>query len=155
MVLFRALLIFGALFGTSLAAFGATSANLSVSASIVGNGHCTVTTPNTLQFGNLDAFNPANQTATVQIVVNCVGIGNKGTTYVIDYLNPSAPNNLQHTSPASPDVIPYSLNLPISGFAAKNNNTYNHTITGTILGNDYKMAPIGGYTDTVTLILTP
>ena len=85
MVLFRALLIFGALFGTSLAAFGATSANLSVSASIVGNGHCTVTTPNTLQFGNLDAFNPANQTATVQIVVNCVGIGNKGTTGALEW----------------------------------------------------------------------
>jgi spore coat protein U-like protein len=133
----------------------AQQAQLAVSASVTGKGKCTPATPPPLNFGNLDAFNPVDVQKSVVLDISCVGIGNSGTTFIVQYLNPAAPHTMKHTSPPSPETVPYTLDLPQSFFAVKNKASYTITLTGSVKGVDYKMAPIGGYTDNVTLQVVP
>ena len=135
----------------------ARSGLLAVSANVLGKGKCTLQTPPPLNFGNLDAFNPVDVSKSVTLTIDCTGIGNSGTTFVVDVINPAPPTipTLKHTAPASADTIPYTFNLPQDLFAVKNKANYTITLTGTIKGTDYQMAPIGGYTDNVILQVSP
>jgi spore coat protein U-like protein len=51
--------------------------------------------------------------------------------------------------------IPYSLTLPASGTGPTGNGYVAFTLTGTVLGADYKDAPAGTYTDSVQLTVSP
>lgn len=136
--------------------FAATKGTLAVSAFVLDKGNCSITTPNPLNFGSLNAMTPVLVTKTVDVIVNCKGIGGGNAVFVIDYVNPPTTYVLTHTTPAvTADVIPYSLNLPLTGSAPKNNSNVIVTLTGTIQALDYLNAPMGGYTHTAPIQVMP
>lgn len=51
--------------------------------------------------------------------------------------------------------IPYSLTLPANGSGPTGNGYVAFTLTGTVLGADYKDAPAGTYSDSVQLTVSP
>ncbi len=143
-----------------LAAAGNVSAamkgTLSVSAFVLDKGHCSITTPNPLNFGNLNAMTPTLVTKPVNVIVNCKGTGPGNMTFIIDYVNPPDTYVMNHSTPfPSPDFIRYSLNLPVNGTSPKNNTNTTVTLIGTIQAADYLNAPMGGYTGTAAIQVLP
>lgn len=157
MLRFSTMTTIAALLLTASPALAAVQGLLAVSANVVGKGKCTLATPPPLNFGNLDGFNPVDISKTVTLSISCTGIGNSGTTFVVEVVNPMPPGTptLKHTTPPSSAYIPYAIDLPQDFFAEKNKSNYSLTITGTVKGIDYELAPLGGYTDSITLQVTP
>jgi len=139
--------------------YAATSNLVHVSAAIVSKGNCTfINNSAALNFGTLNPLDPQDVTVdTDQLSFVCRGGGNTDITYAITlsdslYGNPTAPA-MQHQSGIH--NLPYQLSLdPAGGTIAKNDNRQ-LVVTGTVRGDDYKIAPAGAYTDTATLTIAP
>jgi len=128
----------------------AASGNLGVSAFITSWGACSVTNVQNITFADLNPLNPVDVLATGSVRVRCIGFNNNFTVGVTQV----TPAPLLLTS--GPNSIPYSLNLPTSVTAPLYIvGTRTIPITAHIAGNDYKLAPAGSYTDTVTLEISP
>jgi spore coat protein U-like protein len=127
--------------------------NLSVSAHITGVGWCVVRNTQNIAFGDLNPLAPVNVQATGSIDVRCLGFGSTFTVGVTQV----TPDPLLLTSGSN--SIPYTLDLPTSstipdgGFI--NLVDLSIPITAHIQGTDYKLAPAGSYSDTVTIQITP
>ena len=111
-----------------------------------------------LDFGLLDPVAATDVIRQTSIEFVCNGSADPATFLITkdDGLNASGPNGtrMQHsTTPAN--FIPYIVNLnPTSGTVPKS-ELQTLTVTGTILGNDYRNAIVGIYADTVTLTINP
>lgn len=124
--------------------------NLAVSAFITGVGFCLVNTTQNIAFGALNPLNPVNVQASGSIGVMCLGFGS-GFTVGVSQVTPS-PLTLK----SGPNTISYYLEAPTSA-TSPTGGIVNLTIPikADIQGLDYKFAPAGSYTDTVTLQITP
>jgi spore coat protein U-like protein len=125
--------------------------NLAVSAYITGIGWCIVNTTQNIAFGTLNPLNPVNVQASGSIGVRCLGFGS-GFTVGVTQVTPS-PLSLKSGS----NKIPYYLEVPTSATSTTGGILVDLTIPikADIQGLDYKLAPAGPYTDTVTLQITP
>lgn len=125
---------------------------LQVAATILDKGNCSFETPGPYAINFNPALNPlaaVDRTASVTFSVKCTGIGNKGSTVIIDREGAG-----QLYLEKGSDTIPYSLNLPTSK-AVTNNNPVPVTLTATIVGSSYSNVPAGDYSDTIIINVTP
>jgi spore coat protein U-like protein len=136
---------------TSMGHAAPAKGNLAVSAYITGVGWCAVNSTQNVAFGTLNPLNPVNVQATGSISVRCLGFGS-GFTVGVTQVTPSP---LILTS--GPNNIPYYLEVPTSATSSTGGLFVNLTIPikADIQGINYKFAPAGSYTDTVTLQITP
>lgn len=132
---------------------GSTATNqLQASAIILGKGKCSFVTlgPHAINFAPaLNPFSAIDRSASVTFSVSCTGIGNGTSAVIVDRVGAS-----QLYLSKGLDTIPYSLNLPTSA-SVTNNSPVTVTLTATIIGNAYKNAPAGDYSDTITINVTP
>lgn len=133
--------------------------SITVQAVILSKSICKFKTKGVaLDFGLLDPVAATDVTRQTSIEFVCNGSADPATFLITkdDGLNASGPNGtrMQHsTTPAN--FIPYAVNLnPTSGTVPKS-ELQTLTVTGTILGNDYRNAIAGTYADTVTLTINP
>jgi spore coat protein U-like protein len=124
--------------------------NIAVSAYISSWGYCTVRNVQDIAFGAINPLNPVNVQATGYIRVRCIGYNSNFTVGVTQV----TPSPLLLTS--GPHSIPYTLDLPTSGttplFIVGNLDI---PIKAHIQWADYKLAPAGSYSNTVTVQITP
>jgi hypothetical protein len=137
----------------SAPAFAAsTSHQLQVAAMILDRGHCSFVTPGPYLISfdpALDPFAPIERNASITFQVNCKGIGNKGSTIIV---NRSGAEQLYLSK--GTDLIPYNLDLP-SSRAVQNNQPVDITLMATIAENSYRNASPGDYGDTITINVLP
>jgi len=104
-----------------------------------------------LAFGNLDPTSTADATATVNIKYWCT-VGTAASILPDGGLHNSGGPRLSNGT----NFIPYALTLTgNTGTGAGKMSMLTMTATGTIANSNYVNAPVGSYTDTVVLTLTP
>lgn len=136
----------------------AATGTVAVNATILSNSNCRFRPPGAtaaLNFGALDPFNPVDVTRTVGMEVRCGGPAGNATYLIVDDdgLNESGPG--AHRMVNGGAFLPYTFSYaPASATIPRNTNSP-ITITGTVRGIDYQFAPVGTYTDTVTLTIVP
>lgn len=133
-----------AMAGTAMAA---DTANLSVTAQVVGA--CKMT-GGSLNFGNLDPTNPVAVSGNSSgVTVTCT----KGTAYTLTGNDGATPSGTQKRLANGSNYIPYSITIPASGTGT--GAPEDVTITGDIAAGAYTTSPAGTYTDTVLLSVNP
>lgn len=155
-----ALVIILALAAALVSQTPAAAQTLAVSATILSKNTCQFNNPAsaTLAFGNLNPLNPVNVTANTTFSIVCRGSAPIATFLIQDddglHETGLNANRMRHvTNPAA--YLPYSLTLsPLSANVPKNTNQ-TITVTGTVNGSDYQLAPIGSYADTVIVSIQP
>lgn len=137
----------------------AGSTTLSVSATILSKNNCKFNSNAlSLDFGTLDPVAAPDVTRQATLQFACNGKDNPATFFITDddglYETGPDGNRMQHdTLPAA--FLPYALTAsPLTGSVPKGVNQ-TLTITGTLLGNDYRTAYAGRYTDRVVLSINP
>lgn len=123
---------------------------------------CSFNSSPTLSFGNLDPGVGTDLVVTAAWSVNCKYPGPPGGTFAIAisdddglYSNGANANRMINlTCPVGTAYLPYNLEYttPVTG---RKNIDIPITFTGKILGALYQDACIGGYTDTVTITVSP
>jgi len=165
MVSLRAYIIVVFLHTTACLGFAAPAkGNLAVSAYITSEGRCSVDSTKTtnIAFGTLNPLNPVDVQASGSIVVRCQGFGRNpgpgsGNSFTVGVTQATAsPLTLKSGS----NTITYTLELPTSVTSSQVSQgwkIFNLTIpiTADIQGVNYKTAPAGNYTSTVTLQVSP
>ena len=139
---------------------GVYSHPINVSLAILSKSTCQFNNPATatLDFGTLNPLSPTDVSVSTTVSFVCRGSSSVATYSVSDDdgLHESGPGlpRMQHT--ATPTAfLPYLLTLsPSTGSAPKNVDQI-LTVTGTILGTDYRSAIAGNYSDTVTISIQP
>ncbi len=140
---------------------------VNVSTVLVSNGNCSINTDGaTLNFGTLNPLAPELEvfafTENGKLSFSCNGNGQDDITYSINVTNSiygtATTPAMQHEDGIF--NLPYeitSLN-PASGTIPKVKGQpliLQLVVTGKVLGNDYKNAPVGALTDTLTISITP
>lgn len=98
----------------------------------------------------LDPFAPVPvTTASVTFNVTCTGLAGGGKTVIV-----TRDDGSQLYLKSGEDKIAYSLSVPFSQ-NAKNKKSAPFTVTATILGDAYKNAAAGFYSDTITINVMP
>ena len=125
--------------------------SLGVSAYIVGTGYCILNSSTDIAFGNLNPLNPVPVTASGSVSVVCLGFGT-GFTVGVTQTTPS-PLTLK----SGANTIGYYLEAPTSATSTTGGLIVNLTIPikADIPALNYKYAPAGSYTDSVTLAINP
>ncbi len=143
---------------TGLAHAGGTN-SLLVSATVLSKNICKFNTASsTINFGNLNAANSTDVTASATITFRCLGSA-PVAAYAItqdDGLYETGPsaNRMRHAT-ITTEYLPYTLTFnPASGTVAKN-VPQNVTITGTVKASDYRTVAAGAYSDTVVISIVP
>lgn len=132
---------------------------ITVSAVVLSKSICKFSSASaTLSFGTLDPGNPVDVTASTTIGFRCMGSAPVATFLLTDDdgLYESAPNRnrMRHVSlPAA--YLPYGMTLSPLTAAVPKNLPQLLTVTGTVLGADYRDVPWGSYTDTVVISINP
>jgi spore coat protein U-like protein len=142
--------------GRAIAA--ADSHTLAVAATVLSRNKCRFTAPGptALSFGAIDPSVAAPATASAVLSIRCTG-SDRNVVYQLagdGGLNGAAGQpRMRHASdPAR--YLPYQLNIPQSGTAARNALS-NVTVNGNISPADFVNALAGDYADTVTLTILP
>lgn len=153
--IFLLFILFTAVAGSCLAA----SSTVNVSAVIQSKSICKFKTKSAvLDFSGLDPVAAPDVTRQTILSFVCNGSAVQATYLITDDdgLNESGPNGnrMLHNS-VSAVYLPYSLSLNPSSDTIPKGILQTLTVTGTVLGNDYRNALVGTYTDTVTLTITP
>jgi spore coat protein U-like protein len=144
--------------GTAVVAEAGT-ATLAVSATVLTKSNCLFSTRTaTLDFGALDPANPVNATANATIPFVCRGSAPIATFAVSGdggrYSSGPGNRRMRHATNLS-EFLPYTMTLsPASGTVPKN-AAQTLTVTGTVLGSDFRGALAGSYADTVVLSILP
>lgn len=131
-----------------------------VGATVLSKSNCRFRTNNaTLDFGVLDPANPLDVTATATVPFICRGSAPIATFAFSDDGGryPSGPgvHRMRHASAAIPEYLPYSFALsPATGTVPKNVDR-NLTVTGTVLGADFRAVRAGIYSDSVVISIFP
>jgi len=150
-----------ALIGVATSCF-AGSTTVAVSATILSKSNCKFNAKSaSLVFGILDPLaspSPPDVTRQTTIQFTCNGKDDPATYIISDddglHENGANGNRMQHsTIPA--EYLPYTFDVaPATGSVPKGATT-TLTISGTVLGNDYRTAYAGAYTDVVVLAINP
>lgn len=159
LVLITSLLIL-LLAAASPRAYAASSADLSVSATIPSWGVCAFRSNlYSVDFGTLDPVNPVDASSQVDVQFRCFGW--PSVTYYISHdsgLYGSGPAALRMKHQTLNAYLPYALTLSqnsgtIPTFIVSAWQTLQ--VTGTVLGSDYQSANAGQYSDAVVLTIVP
>jgi spore coat protein U-like protein len=148
-----------ALAGAAVAAQAADSATLHLSAVVLSKSQCKFNSGSmAINFGAIDPSSTATYTKSGTITFKCAGSAILASWGVSadngqHYSSGLAKRQMRHATVLT-EFLPYSLNLPQSGFAIKNVTT-TLTVTATITPADYQNAIAGSFTDTVQLTLSP
>jgi spore coat protein U-like protein len=140
------------------AAFAATT-TINVSATILSKSNCKFSTNMAnLAFGNLDPLAAPDVTRQATLTFVCNGKDDPATYLITDddgqHETGLNRNRMQHgVVPSAYLLYSFALN-PASGTVPKG-MTQTLTVTGTLFGNDYRVAIEGTYTDVVTLTINP
>ena len=131
--------------------------NLAVTATVLSKSNCRFNSAtSSLNLGNLDPANPIDVTLTATVGFVCRGSANPATFFNSDdggLYNSGGPR-MRHTT-ALTEFLPYSLTLsPVTATVPKN-VSQTLTITGKVLGSNYKNAYTGSYNDTVVISIVP
>lgn len=138
--------------------FGASS-TITVQAVILSKSICKFKTKGAVvDFGGLDPVAAPDVTRQATLTFVCNGSADPATYLITDDdgQNASGPNGkrmLHSTSPGT--FLPYSLTYEPASATVPKGEQQTLTVTGTVLGNDYRTALAGTYTDTVTLTIEP
>jgi len=154
---FRRIVVLPVLFlaGTLYAA----DQTITVSAVVLSKSICKFSTATSaLAFGTLDPGNPVDVTVSTTIGFRCMGSAPVATFLITDDdgLQETAPdrNRMRHGSlPAA--YLPYGMTLSPTTATVPKNAPQILTVTGTVLGADYRNAAWGNYTDTVVISINP
>jgi spore coat protein U-like protein len=133
---------------------------LTISAVVVSKGNCSFNNnAATLDFGTLNPLNPQDISADTgdQLSFICRGGGKDDITFSITV------SGSQHGTPVAPAMrhqgglfdLPYQLSLDPAFDNTSKNIDLPLVVTGTILGGNYILAPVGTYSDTATLSINP
>lgn len=153
-VIAKTLLTTAILLTLTVEGWGAATASLSVSATILSKSNCRFTTPTgTLAFGSIDSGGAADVSATASLTFRCNGSA-PIATYLISDDDGLNVNRMAHTTLAG-NFLPYQLSYtPISGSVPRG-DPLTLAITGTVRRSDYQSAVVGSYSDTVILSIFP
>ena len=118
------------------------------------------TTASSFSFGNLNTGNPVDVNVSATLTFKCAG-GPPGTmwTFAVNdddglYETGIDANRMRNIT-VTTQYLPYTFTYyPTTGTVPRNTNQ-TLTINGTVKGIDYQSAPVGIYTDTVLLSITP
>lgn len=144
----------------ALAASQLCASTLTVSAFIPTKGQCRFnSTSATLNFGTLNPLDPQDVIVDTdtQLSFSCNGNGQDDIAFLTK-VTASA-----YGTAVSPRMrhqdggihLPYELSLSTSSVLAAKKADIELVVTGTVRGSDYVLAPIGSYSDTVTISITP
>jgi spore coat protein U-like protein len=153
--IFCMLLILTVLAGTCYA----VPSTVNVSAVILSKSNCKFNTKSAaLDFGSLDPVAAPDVTRQATLTFTCNGSASQATYLITDDdgQHETGPNGsrMQHgTVPSA--YLPYSFSLNPSSGTVPKGVAQTLTITGTVLGKDYRMAIAGTYADVVTLTINP
>jgi len=137
----------------------AASTTVSVSATILSKSLCKFNAKSAnLAFGDLDPLTAPDVTTSTTIDFVCNGSADTATYLMEDddglHETGVDASRMQHvTLPAQ--YIPYTFSLTPTTDTVPKGATQTLTVSGTILGNDYRTAFVGDYTDVITITLTP
>lgn len=157
-LLLRSTASFALLLLVSSVSWGA-GGSVNVSATVLSKNICRFRTNTaTLAFGNLDAGNPVDVTATASLTIRCLGSSPLATFFISDddglYETGIDANRMRHaTLPAA--FLPYSFSFTPVTATVPRLTDQTITVTGTVRGTDYQFAQIGAYADTVILTIVP
>lgn len=150
---------FAALFLVASDCLAGSSASVTVSATVLSKSICKFSSASTaLSFGALDPGNPLDVTVSTTIGFRCMGSAPMATFLITDDdgMHETAPdgNRMQHGSlPA--ESLPYGMTLSPTTATVPKNAPQILTVTGTVLGVDYRNAAAGNYSDTVVISIDP
>jgi len=145
-------MVLGLVLALGNVAMAADSADVSVTANVVGT--CRFQSTPTLDFGDLDQTVGTDATTTGDLVFWCTRnaaytLSDEGNVGVADG---SFSGNLAN----GPETIPYSISYTnFSGNGSGRTVPITSALTATILNADYVDAPEGVYNDVVTFTITP
>lgn len=156
------------IFWTALLAFSAGpaaaagNAIMNVSATILSKSNCRFRTATAnLSFGVLDPMSAADATASATATFRCVGSAPLNVYMITEnsglYSTGPGMNRMRHATDTT-KYLPYSLAIsPETGSFPREVAPQDHfvTVTGTVLGANYRTALQGNYADTVTLTIVP
>jgi spore coat protein U-like protein len=152
MALLRAFILAALILATTSQGHAApVKKSLGVTASVIGTGYCILNSTQDISFGALNPLNAVPVQATGNVSVVCLGFGT-GFTVGVSQVTPS-PLTLKSGS----NTISYYLEAPTSATSATGGIIVNLTIPikADIPALNYKYAPAGSYSDTVTLQINP
>jgi spore coat protein U-like protein len=138
---------------------GSSSGAVAISATVVSKNQCRFSVRNlTLALGEIDPLATLSVSRSVTTTITCGGNAPNATYFI------SSDDGLYETGTNAPrmrhltlttQLMPYALTIsPASATIAKN-VAQTITITGTVLPADVRDLSPGGYSDTVTITLTP
>lgn len=140
---------------TSTSCFAAAT-SMAVSATILSNNQCKFKNPSSrdLPFGNLDPLNATDVILQSTLQFTCNGKDASVTYFIGDDATTPGVYQMQRLTP-SVAYLPYTLAIsPLTGTELKGTDII-LTITATVLGNDYRLAPAGYYSDQVIVTVQP
>lgn len=137
----------------------AAPSTVNVSAVILSKSNCKFNTKSaTLNFGSLDPVAAPDVTRQATLTFTCNGSASQATYIIVDDdgQHETGPNASRMQHGLTPSAyLPYSFSLNPSIGTVPKGVTETLTVTGTVLGNDYRTAIVGTYTDVVTLTINP
>ena len=154
MILPKILLTALILLSLTVEGWGAGTASLAVTATVLSKSNCRfTTTTGTLPFGNIDAGGTADATATASLSFRCNGSA-PVATYLISDNDGANANKMAHTTLAG-NFLPYELSYTPTTGSVPRGDILTLAITGTVRSSDYRAAMAGAYSDTVILSILP
>jgi len=103
--------------------------------------------PGTMNFAPFDPSVATTQTVVTTVVVRCTASGSPAWQF--SGTNGNAPLRMKH---GASDFIPYTVTAT---FVSPGGGNQNWTLTATVLGQDYQNAPVGSYSDLLTVTIIP
>jgi len=133
-------------------AFAGDSADVTVSANVVGTCRFVVPAPS-LSFGALDQTSSSDAVATANLQFWCT----RNAAYTLtDEDGLGADGAFTGTLLSGSDTIPYSISYtPYTGNGLGRTTPITSVLTATILNTDYVDVPAGNYSDMVTFTINP
>jgi spore coat protein U-like protein len=147
--------------GVASGAQAADTGPMALSAVVLSKSNCKFKSGSTnvaIDFTSVDPTATGPLTKTTSVSFKCAGSSNNASWSITGnngqhYSSGLGMRRMQHSTVAT-EFLPYSLNVPASGTAAKNADV-TVTITATLAAADYQNARMGTYSDTVQLTLSP
>ena len=134
--------------------WGAGTAALAVSATVLSKSNCKFSTvTGTLPFGNIDSGGTADVSAAASLTFRCNGSAPIATYLISDDDGLNA-NRMAHTTLAG-TFLPYQLSYTPTTGSVPRGDPVTLSISGTVLSSDYRVAVAGAYSDTVVLSILP
>ncbi|HSD61194.1 MAG TPA: spore coat protein U domain-containing protein [Burkholderiales bacterium] len=132
---------------------------LAVTTVVLSRSNCQFSTnaAATLDFGTLNPAGGANAVTSASINARCIGSANSATFLVTRNggLHGAAGQNQMRHASVTTEFLPYTLAISPSSGTVLKNQVFAVSVTGTILGSNYRSARVGSYSDTVVLTINP